>query len=129
MRAGRDRMGRPVEASGDRYRGDVQEVAGGAGEAAVGGERDHGGGEVGDGLDGEADRQRGRDAATVVDGGEASGCEEPGEPEHGFGAGAGEHAKATPPGAELVGALPSGGAADERPQRGHGDHVGQRGES
>jgi hypothetical protein len=64
----------------DRDRGDFEEVAGGAGQAAVGGESDQGGGEVGDGLDGEADRHPGGDAATGVDRGEAGGREEPGEP-------------------------------------------------
>src|SRR5437899_9524403 len=75
--SGRDWMGWPVEASGKRDCGNLKEVAGSAGEAAVGGERDQGGGEVGKGLDREADRQRGGDTAAAVNGGEGSGCEHP----------------------------------------------------
>jgi len=91
-RAARDWVGRPVQAGGDRHRRNVKEVADSAGEAAVGGERDHGSGEIGDGLDGEADRQRGGYAAARVGGEEPDGGEEPGEPQDRFAASAGEHA-------------------------------------
>src|SRR5215472_16660712 len=87
--AGRGEATRWVEGGGDGDGGDVEEVAGGAGEAAVGGERDQGGGEVGDGLDGQADRQRGGDAAAGV-GGQGGGGGEPGEPEDRFAVGVGE---------------------------------------
>src|SRR5215472_5877591 len=74
VRPGRDRiMSRPVEPGSICHCGNLKEVAGSAGEATVGGERDQGSGEVGDGLNGQADRKRGGYTAAAVDGGESGG--------------------------------------------------------
>jgi len=113
VRAPHDRVGRPGDSGGDRHRGDVQEIAGGASQAAVGSKRDHRCGEVRDGLNGKTDGQRRDDSATAVDGDENRGCEEPGEPQERFAARVGERTKAAPARAELIGALPSGGTADQ----------------